>query len=118
MAKLLSRIFRDSNKIESAELVETGLKSGARPISEIHPGEKEKVLGIVHSVIHHPTQSSHQFEFEVYDGSERLRVVYLGQKSLIGIEPGVTLLLEGRVVREKAVKTMFNPKYTLIRDSY
>jgi len=117
MAKLLSKIFRDSSKIESAELVETGLKSGAMTVSEIHPGEKGKVLGLVNAVIHHPTLSSHQFEFEIYDGTERLRVVYLGQKALTGIEPGVTVLLEGRVVREKAMKTMYNPKYTLVRES-
>lgn len=114
--KFLTRVFKESSQVESEELHESAIEAGALDISNLKSGDIGKVFGIVNCVIVNPTSSANQFEFELFDGTDRLRVIYLGQKSILGIQPGIKLELVGRVVSPHHQKTMYNPEYRIIKD--
>jgi hypothetical protein len=50
---------------------------------------------------------------ELDDGSGVMRLVWMGQQQITGIEPGRTLVVEGMVGLQRGRKTMFNPRYRL-----
>src|SRR5712671_1530202 len=47
------------------------------------------------------------------DGSGRVDLVWLGRASIPGIEPGTTVVAEGRLAVRRGRTTMFNPRYEL-----
>jgi hypothetical protein len=57
--------------------------------------------------------SSPSLEAELNDGSEVIRLVWMGQPRINGIEPGRALTVEGMVGVHRGRKTMFNPRYQL-----
>lgn len=60
-----------------------------------------------------PVGSSPALEAELYDGSGVIRLVWMGQRQISGIEPGRTLTAEGMLGVHRGRKTMFNPRYRL-----
>lgn len=52
-------------------------------------------------------------EADLNDGSGVLRLVWMGQHRITGIEPGRTLVVEGRIGIQHGRKTMYNPRYEL-----
>ena len=46
--------------------------------------------------------------------ADRLRVVWLGRRSIPGIKAGLELRLEGMVTVRDGLPTMFNPRYELL----
>ena len=52
-------------------------------------------------------------EAELFDGSAALDVVWLGRRSIVGIEPGRKLIASGRISMSRGRRVLFNPKYEL-----
>ncbi|HEY1915202.1 MAG TPA: OB-fold nucleic acid binding domain-containing protein [Streptosporangiaceae bacterium] len=50
---------------------------------------------------------------ELDDGSGVIRLVWLGQQRITGIEPGRALTVEGVPTIHRGRKTIFNPRYQL-----
>jgi hypothetical protein len=59
--------------------------------------------------------SSDSLVAELDDGSGRIRLVWMGQRQIAGIEPGRPLTVEGVLGLHRGRKTMFNPRYRLDR---
>jgi hypothetical protein len=57
--------------------------------------------------------SSASLEADLHDGRDVIRLVWMGQRSITGIEPGAALTVEGRLADQRGRKTMFNPRYRL-----
>jgi hypothetical protein len=79
--------------------------AGTRPMTRLD--------GNLGSVICRPIGSSPSLQAELNDGSEVIRLVWMGQRQISGIEPGRTLTVEGTVGVLRGRKTMFNPRYQL-----
>lgn len=47
-------------------------------------------------------------------GGERLRLIWIGQRSVPGIEPGRWLRVEGVLAEHEGMPTVFNPRYELL----
>jgi hypothetical protein len=56
---------------------------------------------------------SASLEADLDDGSDVIRLVWMGQRHITGIEPGRPLTVEGRLAVVRGRKTMFNPRYQL-----
>jgi hypothetical protein len=54
------------------------------------------------------------FEAELADSTGELKVIWIGQRQILGLEPGRRLLCEGRVAMEGGVAVMRDPYYELI----
>jgi len=50
---------------------------------------------------------------ELGDGRDVIRLVWLGQRRITGIEPGAAVAVEGRLAVHRGRKTIFNPRYEL-----
>jgi hypothetical protein len=72
-----------------------------------------QINGNLASVRTRPVGSSPSLEAELSDGSEVIRLVWVGQQRIAGIEPGRPLTVEGMVGVHRGRKTMFNPRYQL-----
>lgn len=45
---------------------------------------------------------------------DRLRVIWLGRRRVLGVDAGTELLLEGMVTMRDGLPTMFNPRYEIL----
>ncbi|MBB0243607.1 DNA-binding protein [Streptomyces alkaliphilus] len=52
-------------------------------------------------------------EAELDDGSASLSIVWLGRRSIAGVEPGRDMIASGRVVDSRGRPVLFNPRYEL-----
>ena len=52
-------------------------------------------------------------EADLYDGSDVVTLVFLGRRSIAGIEPGRQLTAKGRIAIRDGRKVIYNPYYEL-----
>jgi hypothetical protein len=72
-----------------------------------------RVNGSLASVRCRPVGSSDSLVAELDDGSGRIRLVWMGQRRIAGIEPGRPLTVEGVLGLHRGRETIFNPRYQL-----
>ncbi|MDR2567234.1 MAG: OB-fold nucleic acid binding domain-containing protein [Bifidobacteriaceae bacterium] len=87
---------------------------GVKPINSVGDRETAKVTGVIRSVAIGPRGPKAMFEVELTDGSGDLRVVWLGQRQILGLEPGRQLICQGLVARDGAIRVMRDPYYELV----
>lgn len=90
------------------------VRPGCVAIADAPYGRVVRISGDIASVILQPETNVRALEAEIDDGTGRLVVVWLGRDAIRGIEPGRGIIIEGRVVLLKDVRTMHNPKYELL----
>jgi RecG-like helicase len=57
--------------------------------------------------------NSPAFRFIVVDGSGELDVLFLGWRTVPGLQPGTRVTVEGRVGTHDCKLTLWNPKYVI-----
>ena len=72
-----------------------------------------RIAGTVQVIRHDRIGGMPALEAEIYDGPGRVDLVRLGRASIPGIEPGSTVVAEGRLGVRRGRATMFNPRYEL-----
>jgi hypothetical protein len=72
-----------------------------------------RIAGTVQVIRHDPIGGMPALEAELYDGPGRIDLVWLGRASIPGIQPGSTVVAEGRLGVRRGRATMFNPRYEL-----
>ena len=77
------------------------------------PRQRVKLCGVIRGVTLRPVGGVPALEAELYDGSGTLSIIWLGRRRIAGIDPGVHLVVEGRIGDQHGHLTMFNPAYTL-----
>ncbi|MDR2453591.1 MAG: OB-fold nucleic acid binding domain-containing protein [Bifidobacteriaceae bacterium] len=87
---------------------------GAQPISQTGDRSVARVAGIIRSIAIGPRGPSAVFEVELVDRTGSLRVIWLGQRQILGLEPGRSLVCEGRVGLEAGQRVMRDPRYELV----
>jgi len=87
--------------------------SDAISIAEAVPRKSAQVGGRVVAVRIEPSDAPPQFTVQIDDGTGRLDAVFLGRRSIPGIEPGARVRLEGTVCASRSLPRMFNPRYEL-----
>lgn len=87
---------------------------GTTPLGEVVYRTHAKVVGRVRSINVGALVGAPTFECVVVDGSGALTVVFLGRRSVAGIQPGKYLLLEGTVGTHQGRLAMLNPEYEFV----
>lgn len=100
---------QEADDIRTASATRHG--AGAVGIADRQMGT---VAGVIRSVTLAPIGSVPQLEAEVFDGKTAVRLVWVGQRRIPGIEPGVYLRAEGRVCVDGSVPTIRNPRYDIL----
>jgi RecG-like helicase len=70
--------------------------------------------GRVRSVYVGPVSGSPALEAELYDETGGITLVFLGRRSIPGIEPGAKIRVEGMVGETEGYLAMTNPSYRLL----
>jgi hypothetical protein len=109
----LSRAVAAPHELDSEALKSRVESIGAVPIAQATPGSAYVLSGVLTSITVHPPGSTHGLEAELFDGTGRIRVVWMGRGRIGGISPGRSLTVEGRLVAGRLLPTMFNPRYSL-----
>jgi hypothetical protein len=115
-SRLWRKFAATSTDLEADTLQRQAERLGATPIEQALPGHEYVFAGVLASVTLHPSGSAHGFDAELFDGTGRIRLVWLGRSGIPGIAPGRRMSITGRVVRAPgaAMGTVFNPRYTLL----
>ena len=111
--RLASRLTKSEAELEAGELQADSDRLGGTPIAELVDRRTASVCGSVRSVTLRPRVNVPALVAELYDGSQRLNLVWLGRREIKGIEPGTYLRVRGLVTFQRGVPTMFNPAYEI-----
>jgi hypothetical protein len=60
-----------------------------------------------------PRGGSLTMEAELWDGTGRVLLVWLGRRDIPGIEPGRKIVVHGRLTSMKGERAIYNPAYEL-----
>ncbi|GAA2002427.1 hypothetical protein GCM10009719_09460 [Nocardioides kribbensis] len=70
--------------------------------------------GTLRTVTLRPRGGVPALEAELFDGSGVITIVWLGRRRIVGISPGVSMQVQGRIGCHDGVRVMYNPRYELI----
>jgi hypothetical protein len=100
-------INADEERVEAAKNVD------CQAVASLTIRRRGKAAGVLRSVVLRPRQGVPSVEAELYDGSGALDLVWLGRRTIAGIEPGRRIAVTGMVCEAEGRRTMFNPRYEL-----
>ena len=110
---MLDRLSSSQEDLHSAELQEDAQAVGCSRICDCDDRQVVKVTGTLRTVTLRPRAGVPALEAELFDGTAPLDVVWLGRRSIVGIEPGRRLIASGRISMSHGRRVLFNPKYEL-----
>ncbi len=113
LRRWIKRLGRDDDQLEAEALSDSSDASGAQHAKQCQMGQVAVVQGRLRSVDLKPAESIATLVAELYDGTDAIQLVWLGRRSIPGIEPGRTIQVKGRIANRDGVKTMYNPDYQL-----
>jgi hypothetical protein len=110
---MLDRLSSTPEELHSEELQKEALATGCTPIQDCADRQIVSVTGTLRTVTLRPRAGVPALEAELFDGSAALDVVWLGRRSIAGIEPGRMIIASGRISMNRGRPVLFNPKYEL-----
>jgi RecG-like helicase len=84
------------------------------PINAVRWRNRATLEGRVRSVYVGPVSGSPALEAELYDETGGITLVFLGRRTIPGIEPGARMRVEGMVGEMEGYLAMSNPSYVLL----
>jgi hypothetical protein len=109
----LSRWANTSDQ-EARDLRRTYAGKDCVRISEAPDRDLVRLRGSLRTVSLRPRAGVPALEAELFDGSGAIVVVWLGRRRIVGIDPGRSIQVQGRIGVHDGVRTMYNPRYELI----
>ncbi len=110
----LRRLTSDENELEADSLTSEVDAAGATRAGSCRAGQKVQVVGKLRSVQLQPCDSLAALVAELYDGTDTVELIWLGRRSIAGIEAGRVLRATGRIAVRGGHKAMYNPSYQLM----
>ena len=114
LRRLADRLVRSSDTIDADTMTQESTAIGAVPIGALRPRSRATVVGEIRSVTLRPRGDVPALVVELWDGTDALHLVWLGRRTIPGIEPGITLQATGRVTKHRQANTIFNPAYEIV----
>lgn len=111
--RMLRRLTSDVEVLDADDLSEDAQRSGAQRASECACGQEVTMLGRLRSVEFSPRDADASLEAELFDGSEGVTLIWLGRRRILGIEPGRTMRVRGRLAVRDGRKVLYNPYYEI-----
>ncbi len=109
----LERLTASEEELDAQELQRDSAKCGAMPAGQCQRGQVVSVSGRLRTVAYTPRTNLPTLEADLYDGSDVVTLVFLGRRSIVGIEPGRQLTARGRIALRDDRKVIYNPYYEL-----
>lgn len=113
LRRVLSRLAPSQQEIEARELQRDVQATGCTRIEDAADRRRVVIRGTLRHVTLRPRSGTPALEAELYDGSGAVTVIWLGRRRIAGIEPGVSLRVEGRLSTQDDARVIYNPRYEL-----
>ncbi|MEY9837938.1 OB-fold nucleic acid binding domain-containing protein [Streptomyces sp. 846.5] len=113
LRRMLNRLAASSEELQAEELRQDAEEAGCMPIASCQDRQQVTVTGTLRAVTLRPRAGVPALEAELFDGTDALDVVWLGRRSIAGIEPGRRLVAHGRISHARGRRVLFNPRYEL-----
>lgn len=105
--------WASSTDQHARDLRESVATSGLSTIESAPDRERVRLIGTLRTVTLRPRGGVPALEAELYDGTGVITIVWLGRRRITGIDPGRSLMVEGRIGVQEHVRVMYNPRYEL-----
>ena len=113
LRKFFERLTATDSELDAQHLQRESAKSGAVPAQKCSRGQVVSISGRLRTVAYTPRTNLPTLEADLWDGSDVVTLVFLGRRSIAGIEPGRQLTARGRIAIRDDRKVMYNPYYEL-----
>lgn len=110
----LHDLAKTSSEHEADTLRGQSEDAGGDDLTALAPRHPACVCGTVRTVTLPPRRSVPALVAEVWDGNGSVNLVWIGRRSIAGIEPGVFVRARGRVAEVRGTATIFNPAYEIV----
>ena len=110
---MFSKLSSSNEELNAEQLRQDVEQTGAIPIASCGDRQEVTVSGTLRAVTLRPRAGVPALEAELFDGTDALDVVWLGRRSIVGIEPGRKLTAHGRISHARGRRVLFNPRYEL-----
>jgi hypothetical protein len=114
LRRLTRRLTDDPEQLDVDEMTEEAAGTGAQKAVDCQRGQEVTMVGTLRSVEANAKGCAGGIKAELFDGTEAVMLVWLGQRRIPGIESGRTLRVHGRVGKlENGTKALYNPHYEI-----
>ncbi|MEE6168354.1 MULTISPECIES: OB-fold nucleic acid binding domain-containing protein [Mycobacteriaceae] len=114
LRRLTRRLTEDPEQLDVEELSDEAANTGAMKAINCQRGQEVTMVGTLRSVECNGKGCSGGVKAELFDGTDSVMLVWLGQRRIPGIESGRTLRVQGRVGQlENGTKAIYNPRYEI-----
>lgn len=115
MAGILSRTLErlSVERTEVTERADDGERAGCAPIAAASDRARVSIHGVLRTVALRPVDGVTALEAELDDGTDTVRLVWLGRRRIVGVTPGRRLTARGRISCRDGAKVLYNPAYEL-----
>lgn len=110
----LRDLSRTALEQEADDLRAQSLDEGGDDLTALAPRHAACVCGTVRAVTLPARASVPALVAEVWDGKGAVNLVWIGRRSIGGIEPGTFVRARGRVAVVRGNPTIFNPAYEIV----
>lgn len=84
---------------------------GAVPIREARPRSRVRLAGVVRRITVRPIEGSESLEALLDDGTGEVRVVWMGRRSIRGLNLGTRLIVDGLLAEHRSERRIVNPTF-------
>src|SRR4051812_244373 len=85
---LFRRLLASEEELQAEELQRDAEKAGCTRVCDTRRGEQVSVTGRLRTVVYTPRTTLPTVAADLYDGSDMVRLIWLGRRNIPGIEPG------------------------------
>ncbi|MFT3899956.1 MAG: OB-fold nucleic acid binding domain-containing protein [Gordonia sp. (in: high G+C Gram-positive bacteria)] len=116
LRRMTRMLVEDLEVSDAAEIADESRAQGAQQASTCCRGEQVRIYGELRSVQTCAKGGKSGVVAEFFDGTDTVRLKWLGRSRIPGIEPGRKLWVSGRLGEQDGTKVIFNPYYDLAGD--
>nr|ABP46401.1 nucleic acid binding, OB-fold, tRNA/helicase-type [Mycolicibacterium gilvum PYR-GCK] len=114
LRRLTRRLTEDPEQLDVDELSNEAANTGAQKAIDCQRGQEVTMIGTLRSVECNGKSCAGGVKAELFDGTDSVMLVWLGQRRIPGIESGRTLKVHGRVGKlDNGSKAIYNPHYEI-----
>ncbi|WP_328354594.1 OB-fold nucleic acid binding domain-containing protein [Mycobacterium sp. NBC_00419] len=114
--RITRRLTEDPEQRDAEELTGEAASTGAHRAVDCRRGQEVTMVGTLRSVDTNAKGCAGGVRAELFDGTDIVTLVWLGQRRIPGIESGRTLRVHGRLgTLENGGKAIYNPHYEIQR---
>ena len=112
--RVVHRLTTQAHDLDAEDLQRQGDRFGATPVASCVDRTPVTVFGTIRSLTIRPRAGTPALEAELFDGAAVVTLVWLGRRTIAGIDPGRQLRASGRITSAEGRRLIYNPRYELL----